>query len=142
MKNKLAFPLLAVTLICLCLLGNTMLYGNTNEDKKGDSPIVTLTTSNYAAETSKGLVMVDFWAPWCGPCRKMNPIIEQLANEYKGSVKVGKLNTDNSPKVAKDVQIQGIPTLIFYKDGKEVNRIVGLASKEEIEKVIKQHSSK
>ena len=68
----------------------------------------------------KGLVMVDFWAEWCGPCRLVSPIIDQLARDYAGKVKIMKLNTDENPEVSGRYQIMGIPTLMFFKEGKVV----------------------
>jgi thioredoxin 1 len=85
--------------------------------------------------------LVDFWAPWCGPCKMLSPTVEELAGEYAGKLKVVKLNTDQNSEVAGQYSIRGIPTLIFFKDGKEIDRIVGVQSKtalvEKIESVIK-----
>lgn len=75
-------------------------------------------------------VLVDFWAPWCGPCRMVSPIVEQLGREYSGRLRVAKVNTDENPQHAGRLGIQGIPTLIFFKDGKEVDRIVGAAPRQ------------
>jgi thioredoxin 1 len=70
-------------------------------------------------------VLVDFWAPWCGPCRQLAPTIDAISEEYKGRVAVGKINTDESPKIATQYGIQSIPTLIVFKDGKIAERLVG-----------------
>jgi len=70
-------------------------------------------------------VMVDFWAPWCGPCRAVAPVLEDLARDYAGKVKIAKLNTDENPERMVEYGVMGIPTLILFKDGKEVDRIVG-----------------
>ena len=75
--------------------------------------------------------MVDFWAAWCGPCQMIAPTIEELATEYTGKLKVFKLNTDENPEVAGRYQIMGIPTLLFFKDGKVVDKMVGAASKKQ-----------
>ena len=79
----------------------------------------------------KGLVMVDFWAVWCGPCRIIAPVVDELAHEYEGRLRVLKLNTDENPDVASRYQIMGIPTLLFFKDGKPVDKIVGAAAKKQ-----------
>jgi thioredoxin len=77
---------------------------------------------------------VDCWAPWCGPCRMVAPIMDQLASEYAGRVKIAKLNTDENPLTASQYGIQSIPTLLFFKDGTLVNKLVGALPKSEIEK--------
>lgn len=78
-------------------------------------------------------VLVDFWAPWCMPCRMLAPTIEKLAEENKGKLKVGKLNTDENQNISAQFGIQGIPTLIIFKEGKEVGRTVGVMSKEKLQ---------
>jgi thioredoxin 2 len=79
-------------------------------------------------------VLVDCWAPWCAPCRKLGPIIEELASDYANGVKIVKLNVDENPATATQYGIQSIPTMLLFKDGKLVNRLVGALPKEEIEK--------
>ncbi|MFT4223712.1 thioredoxin [Dysgonomonas sp.] len=133
MKNKI------ITLLLLASLFSTNILGNIADEPKKGSPIVTLTSSNYDAEIAKGLVFVDFWAPWCGPCRKMAPILEEIATEYKGSVKIGKLNTDNYRKFSVEKKIEALPTIVIYKEGKEIKRLVGLRSKAELVKVIAEN---
>jgi thioredoxin 1 len=95
-----------------------------------------LTDDSFKKETEKGVVLVDFNAIWCGPCRMLSPIIEEIAKEMEGKVKVAKLDIDSHQKVAAEYQVTSVPTLILFKDGKEVNRMVGLRDKEEIEKFI------
>jgi thioredoxin 1 len=96
----------------------------------GDN-VHTFTDSNFQQEVldSDVPVLVDFWAPWCGPCRMVGPIVEELASEYAGKVKVGKLNTDENGQVPSSFQIRGIPTLMIFKGGKMVNQAVGAAPK-------------
>ena len=85
------------------------------------------------------LVLVDFWAEWCGPCRALAPAVEELHNEYAGKVFVGKLNVDENPQTAEGFQVFSIPTLIVMKNGKEVDRIVGCVPKKHIEASLKKH---
>ncbi|MBI3607952.1 MAG: thioredoxin [Nitrospirae bacterium] len=85
---------------------------------------------------AKGLVMVDFWAVWCRPCQTIAPTIEELATEYAGKLTVAKLNTDENPDVASRYQIMGIPTLMFFLDGKPIEKIVGAASKQQFKEKI------
>lgn len=96
--------------------------------------IVELTSATWEKEVlqSQGLVMVDFWAVWCGPCRIIAPTVEELAKEYAGKVKVGKLNTDENPDVASRYKIMGIPTIMFFKDGEKVDQIVGAVPKPQL----------
>ncbi len=88
---------------------------------------------NQEALESKNLVIVDFYADWCGPCKMMAPIIEELANEYNGSVKIGKLNVDDNPATAQKYRVMSIPTILFLKNGAVVDTIIGAVSKNQIE---------
>lgn len=81
-------------------------------------------------------VLVDFWAEWCGPCRMVGPIVEQLAQSLEGKVKVSKLNVDQNQEIAMKYNIQSIPSLVLFKNGNEVARIIGLSSKEKYEKFV------
>lgn len=92
--------------------------------------------------SAEGLIMVDFWAAWCGPCQMVAPIVEELASEYEGRLKTLKLNTDENPDIAGRFQIMSIPTLLFFKDGKVIDRIVGAAPKKQFKEKIDQLLSK
>lgn len=91
-----------------------------------------LTDSNFQemALDSEGLKVVDFWAEWCGPCKMIGPIIEELATEYEGRVTVGKLNVDHNPEVSMKYGIRSIPTILFIRNGQVVDKLVGAASKQ------------
>jgi thioredoxin 1 len=95
---------------------------------------LTLTNENFKEEIldASGVALVDFWAPWCGPCRMVAPIIDELATEYEGRVKIGKVNTDENMEISANYNIMSIPTMIVFKDGKAVDQIVGAYPKKEI----------
>jgi thioredoxin 1 len=84
-------------------------------------------------------VLVDFWAEWCGPCKRLAPTVDALAGEYAGKVTIGKLNVDENPDTAFKFQIRGIPALLLFKGGQVVESVVGLAPKEELKKVLDKH---
>ena len=89
-----------------------------------------LTTENFDKAISTGKSLVDFWASWCGPCKMVSPIIEELSVEYEGKVTVAKVNTDEETDLVARFGIQGIPTVILFEDGVEINRFVGVRPKE------------
>ncbi len=91
----------------------------------------TFTDDNFQNEVLKSdvPVLVDFWAPWCGPCRMVSPIVEEMGRQYAGRLRVAKINTDENPRHASQLGIMGIPTLIFFKNGREVDRVVGAVPK-------------
>ncbi len=92
------------------------------------------TTANWDSEVmqAKGLVMIDFWAPWCGPCRMISPTVEELAKEYGDKIKVMKLNTDENSEIASRYKIMGIPTIMFFKNGEKLDQIVGVVPKQQL----------
>ena len=101
---------------------------------------IELSDYNFSTEINKNkIVVVDFWAPWCGPCKMISPVIEQLASEYAGKVVFAKLNVDNNQRTAQRYNVQGIPTLLLFKDGQLIDRLVGAAPKSYIESKIKSH---
>jgi len=94
-----------------------------------DKNIVILTTANFADETAKGVVMVDFWATWCMPCKAMSPVIEEIASQTIGKVKVGKVDIDQNGPLANRFGIQSIPSVMIFKDGQLMETFVGVQSK-------------
>ena len=94
-----------------------------------DKNITTLTTNNFADETGKGVVMVDFWATWCMPCKAMAPVIDEIATQTIGKVKVGKVDIDQNGPLANQFGIQSIPTVLIFRDGVLVETFVGVQSK-------------
>jgi thioredoxin 1 len=94
-----------------------------------------------AVEQQQGLTVVDFWATWCGPCRMIAPILEQLANEYEGKLTVAKLDVDANPRSAARFGVRSIPTLLFFKDGKLVDQVIGAVPKAALEAKLQQHAA-
>ena len=103
--------------------------------------VQTLTDINFDDSVIKAArpVVVDFWAEWCGPCRRLAPTIDELASEYDGRVVVGKLNVDENPAIQSRFSIMGIPTVLIFKGGEVVEQIVGLADKSAFKKLIDKH---
>ena len=99
------------------------------------------TDSNFQTDVlqSDKLTIVDFWAEWCGPCRAISPIIEELSKQYNGKIKVGKVNVDHNPNVSINYGITSIPAILFIKDGKVVDKQIGAAPKSILEKKIQAH---
>ncbi len=99
----------------------------------------TFTDSNFDQETKSGVVLVDFWAEWCGPCRRLAPTVDALAGEFDGRATVAKLNVDENPNVPGRFMIRGIPTLLIFKNGHLEETLVGLAGKEDIARLLEKH---
>lgn len=102
--------------------------------------ITTLTDDNFKAEVLNAdePVLVDFWATWCGPCRQIAPIVEDLADEFAGRAKVGKLDVDENPQTAQEYGVRSIPTLLFFKDGEVQEQLVGAAGKQPLKQKLEQ----
>jgi thioredoxin 1 len=103
--------------------------------------VQTFTDGNFDDSVLKAAspVLVDFWAEWCGPCKRLAPTVDALATDYAGKVTVGKLNVDENPNVSFKFQIRGIPTLLLFKGGQVVESVVGLAQKDDLKKVLDKH---
>jgi thioredoxin 1 len=107
--------------------------------KSSEKDILILTTDNFVGETSKGIVMVDFWATWCMPCKAMSPIIDEIASQTKGKVKVGKVDIDKNGPLANRFGIQSIPTVMIFKDGQLMETLVGVQSKAALVNVLSKY---
>ncbi|MBI1951953.1 MAG: thioredoxin [Acidobacteria bacterium] len=105
--------------------------------------ILTLTNGNFESEVKKpgAPILVDFWAEWCGPCRMVAPVLEKLAEEYDGKVRVGKVNVDDESSLAGRYGIQSIPTLLLFKNGKVVEQYIGAASRDVLVNLIDKHTA-
>ena len=104
---------------------------------------IAVTDADFEQEVEKhdGLAVVDFWATWCGPCRLVAPLLDQLAGEYAGKVKVTKLDVDSNIKTATRFNVRSIPTILFFKDGKLVDQVVGAVPKAQLDAKFKQHAA-
>lgn len=113
---------------------------NEKELLKNITDPIELDDSDFTESINKfPLLLVDFWAPWCGPCRMMSPVIDQVGNEYQGKLVVGKVNVDENPSISRQFGISSIPTLILFKKGQAVNNIVGSVSKSRIDEMVRMH---
>jgi len=104
--------------------------------------VLTLTDDSFEQEIDQGegLAVVDFWAEWCGPCRAVAPVIESIAEEYAGQIKVGKLDVDSNRQTTERFNVRSIPSILYFKDGELVETVVGVRPKHELEKLIQAHA--
>lgn len=107
----------------------------------GNGGPMTVTDGNFAdvIEKGKGLSLVDFWAAWCGPCRMVAPVVEQLAKDFEGRLQVAKLDVDANQQIAMKYNIRSIPSILFFKDGRHVDTVVGAVPKAYLERKIQEH---
>jgi len=107
------------------------------------SHAVTVTDADFESvvEQNAGLTVVDFWATWCGPCRIVAPVLEQLAEEYAGKARVAKVDVDTNVRTASRFQVRSIPTILFFKDGKVVDQVIGAVPKAQLEVKFKEHAA-
>ncbi|MCK1977428.1 thioredoxin [Jeotgalicoccus huakuii] len=102
--------------------------------------IIEVNDSSFKEEVGSGLTLVDFWAPWCGPCKMIAPILEELAPEVEGKANIAKLNVDDNQATASEYEVMSIPTLILFKDGEPVDKVVGFQPKEQLSALIEKHA--
>lgn len=141
-------PLMIALLVIAVAIGSVQLFqrGNANGNTSQPAPVldakstvINLTDSEFSQTISEGVVLVDFWAVWCPPCRIQGPIIEDLARDIGHMATIAKLDVDHNPRSARAHRVQNIPTLIIFKDGQQVERFVGVQQKETLKAAIKSH---
>ncbi|MCC7180036.1 MAG: thioredoxin [Acidobacteria bacterium] len=103
--------------------------------------VKTVTDADFGESVKKGLVLVDFWAEWCAPCRRIAPVVDQLAEQYDGRLTVAKMNVDENPATPPSYMIRGIPTLLLFKDGDLKETVVGLTDRDDLARLIDRHLS-
>lgn len=124
-------------LIIICSIVLALTANAQRKQEKGQGKVVKVTATNYNQEIAEGIVIVDYWAPWCGPCRKLEPILKSLAAEK--NIKIGKLNVDENKSFTTAKKISTIPTMLIYKNGKEVEHLTGLYTKEELTEILDKY---
>lgn len=134
---------LIITILCASLLGFLMISESFTEESQSEdvskSAIVELSDENYASETSKGIVIVNYWSPWCAMCRHSKPMLEEISKEYNGTVKTARINAASNKRFTIEKRISMIPSTLIYKDNKEIVRITGRTTKEELKRIIEQN---
>ncbi|MBO7652389.1 MAG: thioredoxin [Bacteroidales bacterium] len=120
-------------------LATELMSEGTEVDKDNEGGIVTITEANFEKVTAKGLILVDFFATWCGPCKMQKPVLAEVAKEKAGKLTIGTLDTDKCPNLSARFNIRSIPCMILFKDGKEVKRIIGYHEKAELLKELAEY---
>jgi len=101
--------------------------------------LMEITDATFSSTIASGVTLVDFWAPWCTPCLMLAPALEKVAQQFDGQAQVGKINVDSNPSTAANFNVRGIPTLILFRDGQEVERLVGVQTEGELASIIKRN---
>jgi thioredoxin 1 len=125
------------------VLTHSTITGGAPAEEHEMSNSVEITDSTFETEIEKhdGLAVVDFWAPWCGPCRMVGPVLDQLASEYAGKAKVAKVDVDTNVKTAARFNVRSIPMILFFKGGKVVDQVLGAVPKAQLDAKFKQHAA-
>ncbi len=127
-------PYISKVIMLLCCVAVLIGCGKKAVDDNTEMPskVLVMDEAGFDSQIAHGVILVDFWAPWCGPCRTQGPIVEIVANQLQNQAVVAKLNVDDAPKAAEKYNIQGIPALIVFKDGKIVKQFVGVTEASEL----------
>lgn len=138
-KLKIFGLAIAALFVSLSLVSFVNQSNNALKAEESNSKVEILNTNNFDDEISEGIVLVDFWATWCRPCRIQGPIVEDLADEVGEGVTIAKLDVDKNRAVSSKYRVRSIPTIIIFKDGKPVERLVGVQQKSKLKSLIKKH---
>ncbi len=134
--------LMAFAVAAVCVAGCSRVSADAADKKSGaEAPAgkaAELNEMNFKSQTAQGVTLVDFWASWCGPCRTQGPIVDSVAGQVVGKAKVAKLNVDNARETAQAFNVRSIPTLILFKDGKEVKRFTGVTQADVLVKAVNE----
>ncbi|MBK7174073.1 MAG: thioredoxin [Bacteroidales bacterium] len=128
---------LFITTVCLFTL--FIFSCSSPKGEQSNKNIITLTQDNFDSEIQSGVMLVDFWASWCMPCKAMAPVIDEIAGQTKGKIKVGKVDVDAQGELANRYRVQGIPNFLIFKDGQVVENMVGIQSKEALIQALERH---
>lgn len=139
MKMKQIFFTVIIALAVVVVTAQVYQKKEENKTKNNSTNVLTLTDNTFKTTIAKGVTLVDFWAIWCGPCRLQGPIVEELANDFKSKAKIAKLDVDKNAMVPNTYGITNIPTIIIFKDGKAVQKFVGVQNKITLTNALNQH---